>query len=304
MARPKWITEWERVLLASRSNRLGPTVLNAEARDFIAGIYADMLLQIEAIVLRAGADLNPLVARTLASRLRSIIEQTSTEFSLEMSDRIDRIIQGVAEAHEDAFKAAVDTSGFKGGFVADFARVPQRALEMMAIRHATGGISQNFRSVIATNWGKTFKELDRFIAREVGLGASVETSKRRLAFMLASDSAGNIDPDLLRALRIRGVAGRRFAQLLTRLKNDPAHMGFSSKASAISNLKAARGLLWKSRRIILSEQNTAHSEAHRESAIESPVVGFGRWNVSGRHRGLPSSPDVCDTLATRDLYGL
>lgn len=304
MAKPQWVKEWEKVLLASRSNRLGPNVLGPDAKQFVAGIYAEMLLEIERIVVRSGATLSPLVAQTLATRLRSIMQQTSSSFSLEMSDRIDRIIEGVAGAHEDAFKAAVKQSGFAGGFSAEFARVPQRAIEMMALRSVGGGISQNFRSLIATQWGNTFAEVDLFIAGQVGLGASVETSKRRLAFMLASDSTGKIDPDLLRALKTRGVAGRRYAQLLNRLAADPAHMGFPSKAAAIENLARARGLLWKSRRIMLSEQNTAHSEAHREGVIESPVVNYLRWNVSGRHPGLPSTPDVCDTLASRDLFGL
>ncbi len=304
MAKPAWVTEWEKVLLAARSNRLGPNVLGPSAKQFVADIYAEMLLEIEKIVVRSGATLSPLVAQTLATRLRSIMQQTSSSFSLEMSDRIDRIIEGVAGAHEDAFKAAVKQSGFAGGFSAEFARVPQRAIEMMALRSAGGGISQNFRSLIATQWGNTFEQVDLFIAGQVGMGVSVETSKRRLAFMLASDSTGKIDPDLLRALQTRGVAGRRYSQLLNRLAVDPNHMGFPSKAAAIDNLARARGLLWKSRRIMLSEQNTAHSEAHREGVIESPVVNYMRWNLSGRHIGLPSTPDVCDTLAKRDLFGL
>ena len=146
--------------------------------------------------------------------------------------------------------------------------------------------------------------MDRFIASQVGLGVSAETSKRRLAFMLASGSNGKIDPALMRALRTRGVAGRRFAQLLRRLEADPDNLGFKTKGEAREQLATARGLLWKSRRIMVSETNTAHSEAHREASIESPVVGYLRWNLSGRHAGLPSSPDVCDTLANRDLHGL
>lgn len=304
MARPKWVTEWERSLLSVRSNANGPVSLSDPAQSFLAGAYADMLLQIEATILRQPGELNPLRAEAAIRRVRSIMEQAGGTIGDDLKRRIDTLINAIAEDHERAVRSAFKAANVEGSLSVDFASVPRRALEGMAKRAAGEGIAGNFRSLIATQWGHTFGEVDQFLIAQVGLGAPAELAKRRLSFMLATDATGNIDPALARALKTRGVAGRRFLGIIARAIKDPEAMGFSSSSQAIAALERARGLLWKSRRIVVSEMNTAHSEAHREGAITSPVVDLFKWNTSGRHRGLSSAPDVCDTLANRDIHGL
>lgn len=65
---------------------------------------------------------------------------------------------------------------------------------------------------------------------------------------------------------------------------------------------------WKTRgrlkynlqRLSRTEINNAHREGQVHSARKSPWVGALKWNLSASH----PKPDICDTWATQNLYGL
>lgn len=62
-------------------------------------------------------------------------------------------------------------------------------------------------------------------------------------------------------------------------------------------LTPARGLAFRGRRIIVTESFNAMREGTVEGSAQSPIILAGRWTLSDRHSGLPSSPDACDDLA-------
>jgi hypothetical protein len=68
--------------------------------------------------------------------------------------------------------------------------------------------------------------------------------------------------------------------------------------------QAVKKLMFDMDRIARSEINNAYTEADRAGSERSPVVKGIKWNVSGRHAGLPSSPDICDVYAEADDHGL
>jgi hypothetical protein len=65
-------------------------------------------------------------------------------------------------------------------------------------------------------------------------------------------------------------------------------------------LTADSGPLWQAERVFRTEINRAHGNAYMASAEQTPgFVGF-RFLLSSRH----SVPDICDLLASQNLYGL
>jgi hypothetical protein len=65
----------------------------------------------------------------------------------------------------------------------------------------------------------------------------------------------------------------------------------------------ASGLYEDLKRTAATELVDALDEAEKHLHALSPAVGLVEWQISGRHDSLPSSPDVCDLLASQDLYG-
>src|SRR5690606_16184845 len=76
------------------------------------------------------------------------------------------------------------------------------------------------------------------------------------------------------------------------------------KAGRIAEAKRVKSILYDSRRIAVSEINNHLRLANQASLVQGHVVKAATWQLSGRHAGLPSSPDECDDLATQDKYGL
>lgn len=301
--KPTWLREWEQAVLKSRALIQGPGTLTTGALEFMEDALADALVELERIFTRVapGESLRADRALALFKQITRVLDGKQQAINTNLDGTISRIIQGVAGAHELGAIKAMEAVGINVGF--DFSRVPQRVLEVMAIRRGLG-ISETWRSLNARAFGQTYLGVDRFLATQVALGTSAERVRRRLAYMMATDAQGNVNEGLMRALRTRGVTGRRFEKLLRRAGADPSFLGFDSKAQAIDQLTAARGLLFNTRRIAVSEINTAYTEAQRVSSVESPVVKDLKWTLSSRHATIPSSPDICDTLASRNLYGL
>jgi len=57
------------------------------------------------------------------------------------------------------------------------------------------------------------------------------------------------------------------------------------------------------RRIVSHEVASVADETGKTLAAMNPAVDLVRWELSGRHHLLSSSPDVCDILSIQNLYG-
>lgn len=66
----------------------------------------------------------------------------------------------------------------------------------------------------------------------------------------------------------------------------------------------AKSFLKQARRIAVTETGNAYHEANRVASIQSEVTGHVRWRVSGRHYGLPTTPDSCTYNFEADQFGL
>lgn len=139
----------------------------------------------------------------------------------------------------------------------------------------------DFRSLLKYRLNqKVLPQLDSVIDTALARGTSVNMLKAAVAKTLINE-----DP---RLLGILSGSARKQAMEAERLLRTP---------------NFAKSLLWDARRIATSEKNNALREANRVAAEETGIVEAMKWQLSGRHSGLPSSPDKCDTLANQDLHG-
>lgn len=72
------------------------------------------------------------------------------------------------------------------------------------------------------------------------------------------------------------------------------------KVKGVERRKLGTSIRAKAERLSFSEIANASWETHRRVAMKSPVVGSVLWTLSARHPKW----DVCDILATQDVYGL
>lgn len=109
---------------------------------------------------------------------------------------------------------------------------------------------------------------------------------------LVAKSVAHIQSVLFKELSegaLRGRGGREIAERVMRLISPQQHPD-------------GVNLQYLVERIAVSTINNAHHEANIEAAIRSPVVKALKWNTNS-YRG-DTKYDVCDELASQDLYGL
>lgn len=278
---PDYEDAYRRRLAEARRRYVGdlqPAVVRAlylELADLIDAILRDM---------GQGAITSGRAEGLLASVLEHL-EAWEARTAATVSDATLEAARQAAQGHADALAAAVEVAGVQAN--ATFTDIPRRAIERMFLRRGLTG-ARTFRTLIRRHAEDLAGDLDRLITSHVARGVSARRGAEEIAKLIAGD-----DANLLAALEALEVdpMTRRVQRLL--------------QADAIpeADLRRARTLLQDAYRIAVHETNTAYHESNRASMERSPVVGLVRWQLSGRHAGLPSSPDVCDIVAEADLHG-
>lgn len=277
---------YNRALLAARRRFFQEEgVLNLEQlyREFAA-----MLIRIDAEV--ASGKLNADRAEALKRSIMAAMQR----YADRLSDLLIRSTQQAAEfsagAHAEGLSRASQAAGV--AISHNFAAVPTRALENMMMRRGLdlpgGGLAGTYRTLINRKIEHIAPEIDRILTSGIARGISARDLTSELATAMARE-----DPQLLRVMRNLGPRGGRTAEAIAAGVEIPD-----------VQMQRARSLLFDSRRIATSEINQAYDASDKVAAAESPVVDVLQWEVSGRHAGLPSSPDVCDVAAEADLQGL
>lgn len=278
MASP-WESAYNQALYAARRDfeRSRANVLRQLYQEF-----ARMLVRIEE---EAGAGT---ISAERAEGLRRSIQQALSRLALRfegiLGDGASSAAQLAADGHAAALASASRATGVAVSF--SFTSVPVQALELMMVRRGLG-LSTTFRTLVRRNVQGLAGDIDAFLTSAVARGVSNQRAARELATIMARN-----DPVLLRALESLGPRGGRTAKAIREgVQIDPG------------TARQVRSLLVDARRIAVSEINSAHDEADKLAARRSPVVDLLHWRTSGRHAGLPSSPDVCDIVAEADPHG-
>lgn len=256
------------------------------ARDLLRRLnrlYARMLVDLQAD-LDAGT-ITEQRAQGLRRSIESAMLRLERDYSRAGRDAVDDAITLAVDGHEQGTRAALDAASVQLDVGDTFTQVPSRVLQEALRRRPTGG-AQTFQALIRRNLQASAREIDDVIASAVGRGVSNQRLSQQIAVQLAQN-----DPDVLREVERLGSVGRATARA--------AAEGIDDQAVS----KRVRGVLNEARRIGVHEINSHYDEADKISASVSPVVDLLEWNVSSRHDGLKSSPDVCDVLERQDLYG-
>lgn len=226
---------------------------------------------------KLSAERGAVLMKSIADRLDMFTTQTAQV----LNEARARALMLAVESHASAMIAASTVA--RVSVAADFGGVAIEAMEMMQARRGLG-LANSFKTLINRHVTEVADDVERLIFDGVGRGQSA----RDLSIDLAKIMAKN-DPEVLSLLdRSNGAlakAARHGAPVDSRV------------------IQRARSLISDARRIAVTEINTSYFEADRVGNAESPVIKLVRWELSGRHEGLRTSPDVCDYYAYGDLHG-
>ena len=258
-------TSYNQALLDARRRGFA---LGAEALARLARAFESAATAIELILQQ---DTGDSLTRARASMLRA---------------QILGVVQVLQQRVQGAVTGSVETT------IAEVVAIHQRiTTELMALEYVPPGLNAGFAQLNA--------RVPAVIAARRQGSATYETLIQRNI-----QGAGPELDNLITQSVSRGVAPRQLAKDITALLReresalDPDAYGIDP--SQVANL---RRLQSDSRRIAVTETMNALREANNQAMQVSPVVRAVRWQRSGRHGGLPSTPDECDVLAECDFYG-
>lgn len=250
--------------------------IGARSRELDRVIFSEYARVVQAIL---GEESSGRIDRTTAAQLRILFREQFAGFVEKVNkltdDGIEQTIGNVtAKWHASVGRIlkrqAVDLS-------IDWKDVRPEALRLMA---RTRG-AEEFRSLLKYKLQKkVIPQLDSIIDTSIARGTSAEDLKRQIARVMVNE-----DP---RVVAVIGKGNRTLIQNADSMLGQP---------------NFAKNLLFDARRIAVSENNNALRESNRAAADITGMVAAMHWNLSGRHGGLPSSPDECDALANADLFG-
>jgi hypothetical protein len=277
-------------ILAARHN------LISVGQDTIAEIekaYAELLLGISNRYY-----LGELTHDRAASLAASIEEELKKYGSASMKALSKGALDGAsfgAKAHKYAIAKTLASVGVAVDFGDTFDAVPGAALEALATRRVfNGGYAKLLATIQKRGLTKAADSIDTYLVEAVGQGLSAGDATKGLAHLMRE----SLPVESKGIAKLLGPKGG-FKKGLT-----PDVLKYLKSAKAGEAVKGARSLMSDARRIAVSEINAAHHEADAIASARSPLIDNVRWQVSGRHPNLPSTPDRCDILAAEDYYGL
>jgi hypothetical protein len=262
------------------SSRYQKALDDARASGYAIGKAG--VLRMEAQLRRAMSDLmdaavsdaadDPVSSQRAASmylQTSQLLQRLQADFTATVDSTRTTTLARVAELHHDA--AAELYAQFHVPTISLQARfdvVPVRAIAAMAAR-PEGAVSH--ASLLKYHLvDDALPALDAVIGAGVATGASA----RRLA-------------ESIRAVIENGSM-------------DPAVGGFGLDPHQVQGLGTIKS---DARRIAVSETNNSLREGNSQALIASGIVIAAKWQRSGRHPSVASTPDECDYLALADLFG-
>ena len=274
--------EYRKAVLTARNQVLNPRGVPKEAYQGLMQLYARMISDINRDLGRE------VITPERANQLENLLIRRFNDLGDDLGVLFSRQQRSVAEAaangHAEAVNRAVSAANVSGISVS-FNGIPDQALETMMLRRGIN--SRNYQSVIKRGLQNIAPDIDQYLGSAVGRGISGDRAAKELAGIL---SRGNKDVLSL-------VDDNRLTQssINKALREGDIDVMTYNRASQVLN---------DSRMIMVTEINTAHREADLLSQDRSPIVGASRWQVSGRHYGLDTTPDVCTVYHESDQFGL
>lgn len=276
----KWESDYNRMIALARQRVAGG---NGKMRT----MYLDMYRVLAESLLRLNNDIaSGRISDIRGVRMRRAFQEMAENLGADFTRIIKREIEDSVElikvAHEEAIRNASAITGVAVN--SNITVLVDDALESSVIRK--GLIPEyNYRTLINRGISDLKDDINRLISSGIARGVAPEQLGKELAVMMSRN-----DQEFQAVLRNLGPRGGRLANSMKEI--DP------------KDLTRAKNLLFDARRIAVTEVANAYHEADRIASVESEVVAGMKWQVSGRHYGLPTSPDSCTFLHETDQYGL
>jgi hypothetical protein len=279
------LNEWEKAyreaINSARATALNRNGVPKAAIEQLYLLYAQMLRDVDrdfgsGIITESRKEA---LRNQIVARLDRLSSQLSTTFGVQERNAIEQAIR----AHQNGI-GAVNALGLSVS--ANFNQIPETTVDFMLQRRGIHG-SKNYQTLIGRNLQGMGSTVDRFLNSAIARGVSAERASQELAGMIARNDT-----------RLLGLINNG------RITKPKIKKALKDSDIDIDTFKTARKVLYDAKRIMVTEINTAYREADILASYESPVVGAKRWRVSGRHFGLPSTPDVCTMYYETDLFDM
>lgn len=273
-----WQDEYQAILTQSRTGVLGLRGAPLFAQANLESLFADLLIGL--LNQQQQGLLSAERAAILEQQINAMLQQYVVRGGSLIEQSTQTAIRAAARAQQQATASAASANG--QSLSIQTAGINEQALLYMALRR--GLPRYNYRTLLSRNLGEWQDEVQTLLDQFIGTGTDARTAARHIARIFTIN-----DPNVFK-LYNRLAEGTTLRQLKADGVNPDDFAG----------LKTA---IYDARRIVVTETNTAYREAELIAARRSPVVGALQWTLSGRHYGLPSTPDVCTIYAEYDLFG-
>ncbi|HOZ01924.1 MAG TPA: hypothetical protein PLG20_08905 [Candidatus Syntrophosphaera sp.] len=265
------ISEYQRMILKTRQNHTQVT------RETLRKLQQAFEKACEDVVrILAGIDVDPRLTaqrqfwKLKQDQLREIAEGLKNGFADALKDGMNLVTLNAAEVSELAETMLLTSHGFDAELVSpEFRTLPLAAVDHVWKRVGTDGLTLSDR--IWNLEKHIWKRVDGIVLSGIARGQSaVEMAKELQRDILGIRRPGDI-PENLRW------------------------------TSGINRAVRGRGTIhYNALRLARTEIGNAYHEADVMAAMTSKVVHGMKWNLSPAH----GQYDVCDQLASQDVYGL
>jgi hypothetical protein len=277
-----WSREYQRMMVEARL--LYEDQVLGELAQVLANEYTRMLDDIIQDVR------HPYTTPGRMAGLRESILRRLGEFRDAYGVHLDAAVIEAIEVAVDGHRLATEAASRAAGVTinASWTKIPAEAVDLLALRRPFMG-SYQFTSLVDRGISEMGPRIDRLLASQFARGVNAVDRAKQIA-----DVLGAYNPSVRNLLRNGTVRIDRFTREI---------LNASTEGIDEELVKQARKLIYDSYRIAVTETNSAFFAADQHAASESPVVSLVKWEVSGRHWGLPSSPDICSAYHLRDWTG-
>lgn len=273
--------EYNQIILNARRELSGA---NGELRAVYIRIYeatAEALLRIDAD-LGAGR-ITDARASVLRRNLITMVDSLGIEAKEIIGGSMDRGIRLIENSHTEGMQRVASVLGVERS-LPPVRGVRDTALSQYLVRRGLAP-QYNYRTLIDLDIADLKTAVERTISSGIARGISADRLTKELALTMSQN-----DPEFNAVLRELGPRGGRMLK--------------SMKEIDQADIVKAKSFLKSARRIAVTEVGNAYFEANRVASVQSEVISYVHWEVSGRHYGLPTTPDSCTYNHEADQFGL
>lgn len=287
-----WENEYQKTILSARNNLLNRDGYPKALISQFVELYSQVLGQIEND-MRTGR-ITEARAQSLSRSINNLLDRLTDDIAEAVQNGTIQAANVAVDAHRTALANLAESFPTSTALAVTFDGIPEAALQAMAVRR--GLPEYNYRSLLGRRLGPTKKAINDYLTQAVARGLSARNASEELVALLIGDNP-NFADFIDRTGNVR-LSRSKLQKLIKQVNKGEIDLFINT-----DTIKEVRSLLVDATRIVRTEIPTAYREANLLASIESPVVKLLKWEVSGRHYGLPSSPDVCTIFHESDQFG-